>query len=451
MIDRSTKFKWLHEKIARFGSDARGGIAVIFGVAAPVLIGAVLVSVELGQIMKNRSSLQAMADSAALAGAREMRLGNATEKVILSVAKSMVDAQSSNFSLPVRFSGSVPRGKNYVRVRLRSVLNPSLAGAMGLAPSVVTATARARVLGGSPVCVVALRESLLPGISLDIEAKMQARGCAIYSNSDSKSSIIANLNSSLTAAMICAGGGIGIGTGTISPTPTTDCPKIPDPLANRSPPPVSPCSAANTGLVISRESRTLVPGTYCGGLTITKDSTVTLSSGVYVIKDGPLIVGGKSSLKGVNVGFYFTGVNAVLDFQRKSTISLTAPKSGPMAGMLMYQDRNILDAQPIVKGGPSLTAGLVTKGLTPITNPLKYEVSSDNAAVLLGTIYLPKGLFYSGGSQPIAQNSAYTIIVAYQINAEAGPTLVLNSNYSLSDIPIPDGVGPLSNKIQLEK
>ena len=86
-----------------------------------------------------------------------------------------------------------------------------------------------------------------------------------------------------------------------------------------------------------------------------------------------------------------------------------------------------------------------------MTELLKYEVSSDDASVLLGTIYLPYGRFYAGGQKPVAQNSAYKIVVAQQINLSAGPTMVLNSNYGLTDVPVPDGVGPLSNKVQLER
>jgi hypothetical protein len=43
---------------------------------------------------------------------------------------------------------------------------------------------------------------------------------------------------------------------------------------------------------------------------------------------------------------------------------------------------------------------------------------------------------------PVADQSAYTVVVARQIRMEAGPDLVLNTNYGGTDIPVPDGVGP---------
>ncbi len=56
-----------------------------------------------------------------------------------------------------------------------------------------------------------------------------------------------------------------------------------------------------------------------------------------------------------------------------------------------------------------------------------------------------------GGDKPVAQNSAYTIIIANKIQASAGPTLVLNTNYAATTVPVPQGVGPLSNEIALQR
>ena len=133
-----------------------------------------------------------------------------------------------------------------------------------------------------------------------------------------------------------------------------------------------------------------------------------------------------SSLKGEGVGFYFTGTDAGLDMAKESSISLTAPKTGPLAGIIMFQDRNMAD-------------------------DVKYEINSDDAAVLLGTIYLPKGTLLVQGEKPVAQNSAYTIVVARIIKLSAGPTMVLNSNYGLTDVPVPEGLGNLSNKVSLQR
>ena len=71
-----------------------------------------------------------------------------------------------------------------------------------------------------------------------------------------------------------------------------------------------------------------------------------------------------------------------------------------------------------------------------------YRIISDNARNLLGTIYLPAGRLVVDAKKPIADRSAYTIIVAKQVELFDGPNLYLNTNYSATDVPVPQGVGP---------
>ncbi len=49
------------------------------------------------------------------------------------------------------------------------------------------------------------------------------------------------------------------------------------------------------------------------------------------------------------------------------------------------------------------------------------------------------------GEQPIADKSEYTVIVAKGFELQNGPNLVLRTDYHLSDIPTPDGVGPVAD------
>src|SRR4051795_8554593 len=65
---------------------------------------------------------------------------------------------------------------------------------------------------------------------------------------------------------------------------------------------------------------------------------VTLLSGIYVIDNGPLVVDHGGALTGSNVGLYFTGDKGGLLFDVDSTIRLTAPKDGPMAGLLFFEN-----------------------------------------------------------------------------------------------------------------
>jgi hypothetical protein len=158
-----------------------------------------------------------------------------------------------------------------------------------------------------------------------------------------------------------------------------------------------------------------------------------MAPGVYVIKDGPLLVGGNSTLTGENVGIYLKGLASNLKFDAETTISLTAPKNGPMTGLLIYDDPT--GATALLN---TVVAGKYTKLLS---SPREHLILSDNARMLLGTIYMPKGRLIIDATKPVADKSAYTVLVVQQLDLYSGPNLVLNSDYGASEIPVPPGVG----------
>jgi hypothetical protein len=209
-----------------------------------------------------------------------------------------------------------------------------------------------------------------------------------------------------------AGGYVGA-MSSFSPTPVEDARKMDDPLADRPAPAVTGCD--HVDYAVSKGSVTLTPGSYCGGLTISGKADVTLVSGVYTIKDGPLDVTGKGQISGENVGFYLTGTDATLQFSVGSTVSLTAPKDGVLAGLLFYEDRN-----------------------SPVGRT--HRIGSDNARLLLGTVYLPQGKLTVDANKPVADQSSYTAVIVRTLDLKAGPNLVLNSDYGGTDIPAPAGL-----------
>ncbi len=135
----------------------------------------------------------------------------------------------------------------------------------------------------------------------------------------------------------------------------------------------------------------------------------------YIVKDGPLSISGTASLTGKDVGFYLTGSNAVLNFIGNTTINLEGPKDGDLRGSC---------SMPIVALHPLQQ----TSSAAPI------------AHTLTGTIYLPRGNLLVDPVPRSPQNSAYTAIIANQINVNMGPELVLNSNYGATPCPLPDGI-----------
>ena len=253
---------------------------------------------------------------------------------------------------------------------------------------------------------------------------MTGQNCAVFSNSTHTNSIKSKNSANLTASLICSAGGRDGLRGNFTPAPLTDCPTFDDPLAGRPEPEADTCETMEPKKVAA--SVTLSPGTYCGGLVIENGASVTLEPGIYAIKNGELRVRDGASLTGVGVGFYFTGDGAVALFERQSNIDLEAPTSGLMAGLLMFEGRN----QP-----------------TSHT----HQILSDNARNLLGTLYLSRGRLHVDANNPVADKSAYTAIVARMLTLYGGPHLVLNSNYELTNVPVPVGIRGASQPVSLVK
>lgn len=396
------------QKAVRFIRCAKGSMAATFAIAATALFMVAGGATDYGIMLSKKAKLQSLADSAAIAAARELTVSNVTQTQIVAAAKNFAqqEARDTN-SLTVSVTTDL---KTEVGVELAETWSPIFAHFFATGVTPIKATAAAKLFGGSKLCVLGLDEVTANTIKLANSASLTANSCAVVSNSTSSNSLVAGKSATLTAGDILVAGGFSGSSSSFKPTPTPDSPKLEDPLADRTPPSFSGCdhNAYTTG---SGASYTLYPGVYCGGLTLSS-STVTFEPGVYVIKDGPLDVVGTAQIKGENVGFYLTGADARFNFSSNTSVSLTAPATGPMAGLLFFADRN----SPLTKAS---------------------RISSDDARQLLGTIYMPNSQLMVDANKPVADQSAYTAILVRLLTLMGGPKLVLNSNYGATDIPAP--------------
>jgi Flp pilus assembly protein TadG len=396
--------------------DQRGGVALPFAIALGGLAFGSSVVMDYSNASTQRTRLQGVADASALAAVREFRLGNASSSIIMQAAQNHASTALSGGKETVVVAPSVDVTNKTVTVRLSTAVSSFFPGITGRTSTEIAATATAKMVGGAPICVIGLDEKVNSTVEMEKTAKLNAPECAVYSNSKSSTGLVARNYASMKAAFICsAGGKSSPGPGSFVPEPKTDCPVIPDPLAQRKQPVASGCTA--TAMIVKGSMLSLSPGTYCGGLTLTDAARVTFSPGVFIFKDGPLVVTGGATLQGINVGLHFTGKGAAMKFDTLSSVSLTAPKSGDMAGLLISEDRTVTVGQ-------------------------QFDILSNDARMLLGTIYIPQGRLFVAANAPVADKSAYTVVVARRFSLSEGPTMVLNTNYGATDIPVPVGVGP---------
>jgi Flp pilus assembly protein TadG len=410
---------------SRFARDNRASLALKFGLLLPVIFGVVGGAIDYGSILRQKSRLQSAADAAAKAAALEFTLIDTSKNDISAMTEATVrgmvnaDALASAGTLQVLGRAQT----NPMRVTVDAVQQfKGPFGVLGGSASRIAVRAVAEVVGKPNICVLALEPDADGAIELWTKAQLTGQNCAVYSNSTSSAGIKSKNNASMSASMICSAGGKDGAKGNFSPEPVTDCPIFDDPLAGRAAPAVGACTA--TKMRILNESLTLQPGVYCGGLSIAGTSSVTFARGIYVIKDGALRVEDSAAVAGDGVGFYLTGPGSLFRFDGGTTISLSAPTSGEMAGLLFHEARSRTDA-------------------------VTHEILSDNARLLLGTIYLPKGELRIDAKKPVADQSAYTAIVVRQLRLYSGPNLVLNTNYSASPVPVPEGIKGVGQPVAL--
>jgi Flp pilus assembly protein TadG len=421
----------------RFVGDEAAGTAMMFAVILPVLIAAGGGGIDYSLALMTQTKMKSVADSAALASVREIQLARTDASRVTVIANNVINSliQGTTSKINVDFQAMT------VQVIIQKQYTPFF----DIFPGTnLQASATAKMSGAMPLCMLGLNPKAPQTIGLEKSALLTAPGCLVQSNSTNANGVQSKNNAVMTAGMICsAGGKVQTSNSNYSPAPTTDCPVLPDPLSSRAAPPIGACNYTNT--VIDGGHAALQPGVYCGGLKLTNGAEGVLSKGIFIIKDGPLIVDGGASIAGTEVGIYLTGSAANLTFDADTTVDLSAPKNGPLVGILIFDDPTGASAPAKAsKSGRGAAGRALTTGA-----PRQHQILSDNARNLLGTIYMPQGEIIIDATKPIADKSAYTVLVVSQLHLYSGPNLVLNSDYSASDVPVPPGVGPYGAKIFL--
>jgi putative Flp pilus-assembly TadE/G-like protein len=452
--------KAVFDACVQLGHCTRGATAILFAILIPTVLLTTGGAIDYLRIVSLKTKMQSVADGAVLLSARAITVAQSDEASIKGMAAQYVKSFADSAISGAKVDTSVDLATRAVKLTLS--MKAETYFDTPFMDRQLTAVAKAQVIGQMPVCVLGLDDSLLGTVTLRQNARLTANGCAVYSNSTRSNGITVDTGGQMIAGLVCSAGG---GSGSISPSLTKDCPIISDPLAGRTAPASDFCDetdhaigmvksfrtsqlgqALATGGEVLPELRsaddapdfelaledvetrdddggesdaeneydqsvTISPGVYCGGLLIGGNTDVFLQPGIYVMKDGPLYVSENARIVGTNVGFYFTGNGSTLFLDSNTSISLSAPTSGALAGLLFFED----PAAPKAR---------------------LFSILSDDARELTGTIYLPNGTLVVDADRPIADHSAYTAIVARRLALYAGPNLVLNTNYHETDVPV---------------
>jgi hypothetical protein len=341
-----------------------------------------------------------VADSAAIAGAAEVKYGDVTSAAQTDAIKNglMLGADAAEGTLIVNnppLAGPHAADSNYVEVIAARTIPTGFMSLFGLISVNVKARAVAG-LGSGAGCIFALDPSASSAILINGNGDVVAQ-CGVVDDSNNSQALLVNGGVNFSATSIGVVGGYSKnGNVTVSPTPVTGLPPDSDPLSFLPKPTVGSCNY-NNYTINGSGTYTISPGVYCNGLLINGSATVTLNPGTYIINNGALTMNGNSRVSGTGVTFYLTG-NASYTFNGGSALTFIAPTTGTYAGVLVFQD-------------PSDTSAGTING--------------NNASVIQGAVYMPKAPLTVNGTGTTA---AYTILVVDKVTFNGNSSF--NDNYS---------------------
>ncbi len=390
-----------------FRKDRRGNVITTFALAVPVIAVLALGGIDLASVSADKQKLQDVADGAALLAAKQ--LGMADNNGLAERTKAVMAAQLTELTTRLTYVAAVTPDTEEGLVQVQMTVNRNSFFANMLPPGGwnFTITANAQRMGRTPLCVLSFGQNKVDEIELAGQSKVLAPGCLVHSNSDVTVRNAANLSAGVIQAS-------GLATGNIAPAPQTDAPNIADPFADMAiNPPGALCSPLD--LVSDLLPVVLLPGTHCGNITVMKASTITLLPGEHYFQKGKLELKDNATLSGDNVVLVF-GKDARFEFKDNSAINLRGRRQGAYAGFVIATTRD---------------------------NTNTFEISSASARELLGTVYVPNAelLVLGKNKNKVADQSAWTVIVARSIKMRENPDLVINKNYAGSSVPVPGGVG----------
>ncbi|MEQ1669519.1 MAG: Tad domain-containing protein [Hyphomicrobium sp.] len=360
---------------AQFRTDTNGGVAIIFGLIIPVLIGFAGLGVDGAHWMMERNKLQAATDSAAISAAQAIQLSG-TETVIKSEAGKLLGKVYGASLEGVRFDvqhppKTGPLAGNLTAVAITAERDQPIffLGLFGVKNTHVSSRSVAQVDSVAESCLLALSPDIDKAVEITGNSTVNL-GCGIASNSTASNSVYLSGASKTTATSVSAVGDVFQSNGakltTTSGAPKSKSAATIDPYGPEGrnlqiPSMPSKCTASQLKI---KANKTLSPGRYCGGIDMT-GGTTTFQPGTYIIDGGNFKANGNATLAGTGVTFILTGTGsdiALLDVNGGAKVSLHAPKSGTsMDGVLFFQDPGTGDTNTNTsKTGGGKTCGKAT-------------------------------------------------------------------------------------------
>ena len=424
--------------LSRYRRDERANIAILFGLLAPVLIGALGLGLETSWWYQTQRDMQNAADEAALAAATNAGSSYNTEALAVSANYGYTNG-ANNTTVTASNTASCPSGGSNcysvtITTKMQLYLTPVIGytgntTVNGSPATTLTATAVAkRGTVDRKYCLLSLN-SIGTGILGNGVPNSNFKGCSIMSDSSST----------------CNGHNMGADYGDAHVTDNgcgviqdSNVPSLADPYkALASNIPENPCDG-NYPQEPSKHGDPSLPSsnqwsgskswgntkTMCGDVQLTGDTTITGNNNVLVIENGQLDTNGYTlkTASGSDVTVIFSGDNSGTYTHAPTgggTLDIAAPTSGTWAGVAMYQD-------------PSLTSGV---DVASAGNSPTWDIS--------GIVYLPKSnVTFKGAVNKSSNGQSCFVMVVGDITVDGTGAIFENGACDAAGVNMPTNTVP---------
>lgn len=390
--------------LIRFLKNREANVAPMLALAALPLFASVGASIDFGRAASARAGMQAALDASALMMAKAAQVADDTQ--LAANASSYFNANfhgSEVGNLQTTVSTSSASSGYSVSMTATGVVPTRFMGVMGFSSLHVSVRSNALSTADGLGCILSLDPHASGATTGQGSTNVVLNGCSLYDNSDSSTALTVGGSAQITALSV---GVVGNLTGRSNITTTqgiiTGAAVVADPYVNASYPAFSGCTQQNFS---AKNTVTIDPGVYCGGMKLNANANVTLNPGIYYLDGGSLTMNGGAVMTGSGVTLVFTSQNisgyATASINGNATVNLTPPKTGGTAGIVVFGDRRI----------PTGTAFSFNGGATQY---------------LGGAIYLPTAaVSYSGGANT---GTSCTQLIGNTVTFTGNSAFALNCN-----------------------
>jgi Flp pilus assembly protein TadG len=407
----------------RLAKDRSGAMAMTIALMITGFAGAAAMAVDVADWYGARRTMQSAADAAALGGAMELYEGGTVSQITTAAT---TDSKMNSTGLGSGATLSVTVNTSTGTVKATMTKKASLlfsAVLLGSAPTITTTAVAGMLNAGAPACLLTTNPTASGSLRVVGNGSISAPGCGIVVDSNSSSAMEINGgNGTITGDNICGPGGY-TGSG-FTPLPTS-CGAMNNALAGLTPPSNvnDPCQYNNLSFS-SGDVVTLNPGVYCGGIFAKANASVTMNPGVYVLRNGALTATGNATITGTGgVGIWMTGTGTTVSLENDDVsvtgnvnVNIVAPSSGPMAGIAIYQDASAA------------------------TGTISNKLAGNGSVNFTGVLYFGNQDVIVAGNGAQDSQAPFTAFVANTLTYNGNGSLVLNANYSDTNVPLPQAL-----------